>query len=187
MAISDPDITGVVAAYLDRYPNEAESLSEPMRLLTQGNNFASRYTFPMHVTVGALVVRGDEILLVNHLAYDGILLQPGGHLEPEDVTLLGGAVRELVEEAGVDPSQISPASHAPVYIEYGRVPARPSRNEPAHFHLDLGYSFTASTQLEIGRIQESEVTGAAWYPLAEAELLVGPRIARAALTPGRGN
>jgi hypothetical protein len=40
----------------------------------------------MHVTAGALLVRGAEILLVEHRAY-GIVLQPGGHLEPADVTL----------------------------------------------------------------------------------------------------
>src|SRR5258708_6770879 len=59
----------------------------------------------MHVTVGALLVRrGAEVLLVDHLAY-GIHLQPGGHLEPTDATLIGAAVRELVEETGVDPQR----------------------------------------------------------------------------------
>jgi len=35
----------------------------------------------------------------------------------------------------------------------------------------------------VGRIQESEVTGAGWYPLAEAERLVGHRIRRAVSAP----
>jgi hypothetical protein len=35
----------------------------------------------------------------------------------------------------------------------------------------------------VGRIQESEVTGARWYPLAEAERLVGHRIGRAVSVP----
>src|SRR5690606_31521061 len=139
--------------------------------LSEGSNFAHRRTFPMHVTAGALLVRGDQVLLVDHRAY-GILLQPGGHLEPADTTLIGAAVRELVEEADVDPGQVVPASPTPVYIEYGPVPPRPAKNEPAHFHLDIGYAFTASPQLNVGRVQESEVIGAAWYPLAEAERLV---------------
>jgi hypothetical protein len=35
----------------------------------------------------------------------------------------------------------------------------------------------------VGRIQVSEVHGAAWYPLALAERLVGHRIARAVSAP----
>ena len=78
MAISNRDISGALASYLERYPEEAAPLSEPMRLLSQGGDFASRRSFPMHVTAGALLVRGAEILLVEHRAY-GIVLQPGGH------------------------------------------------------------------------------------------------------------
>ncbi|MET9648567.1 NUDIX domain-containing protein [Streptomyces syringium] len=52
----------------------------------------------MHVTAGALLVRDNaEVLLVEHRAY-GITLQPGGHVEPADATLIDAAVRELVEE-----------------------------------------------------------------------------------------
>lgn len=181
MAISDPDISDALSAYLARYPGEAAQLSEPMRLLRQGENFAWRRTFPMHVTVGALLVRGGEILLVEHRAY-GITLQPGGHLEPTDTTLIGAAVRELAEETGLNPGTVFPASQTPIYVEYGKVPARPKKDEPEHYHLDIGYSFT-TTQADIGDIQESEVTGAAWYPLAKAERLVGSRIARAISVP----
>ncbi|MBO8186357.1 NUDIX hydrolase [Streptomyces spirodelae] len=182
MAISDSDISGALATYLERYPEEVEQLSEPLRLLGQGRNFASRRSFTVHVTVGALLVRDDtEILLIEHLAY-GITLQPGGHLEPTDATLIDAIVRELTEETGIDPSQVFPVSPTLAYIEYGKAPARPEKDEPEHYHLDIGYSFTTAGA-EIGRIQESEVTGVGWYPLDLAERLVGPRIARAISTP----
>ncbi|MFE2163939.1 hypothetical protein ACFXB3_02470 [Streptomyces sp. NPDC059447] len=84
MATTDFDIAGVLTAYLQRYPQEAGHLAEPLRILSEGQGFASRRTFPMHVTVGALLVRnGAEVLLIEHLAY-GLTLQPGGHLEPTD-------------------------------------------------------------------------------------------------------
>ena len=83
MAISDRDIMSALASYLERYPEEAALLSEPMRLLSKGGDFASRRTFPMHVTAGVLLVRDTKILLVEHRAY-GIVLQPGGHLEPAE-------------------------------------------------------------------------------------------------------
>ncbi len=187
MAITDADISGTLAAYLENHQAEAAHLSEPIDLLRNGQDLASRRTFPMHVTVGALLVRQHaEVLLVRHKAYGGILLQPGGHLEQTDVTLIDAAVRELAEETGLDPEGVVPASPNPVYVEYGQVPARPLKHEPVHYHLDFGYCFTA-IHADIGQIQDSEVTDAAWYPFAEAERLVGPRIARARHTgPGSG-
>jgi 8-oxo-dGTP pyrophosphatase MutT (NUDIX family) len=184
LSIAGSEIAGVLVAYLDRYPKEKALLTEPTRLLGHGQDFASRYSFPMHVTVGALLTRGGkEILLVGHRAY-GLLLQPGGHLEPTDATLIGAAVRELAEETDIDPTTVVPVSQVPAYIEYGRVPARPQNDEPEHFHLDLGYAFTTVAG-DVGCIQESEVTSAAWYPLDEAEQMVGHRITRASRAPGR--
>ncbi len=53
MAISNRDFSSALASYLERYPEEAALLSEPVRLLSQGGVFASRRSFPMHVTAGA--------------------------------------------------------------------------------------------------------------------------------------
>lgn len=178
VAISNAEISGALSAYLERYPDEAELLGEPLQLLAQGGDFTSRRNFRMHVTVGALLVRDDaEILLVEHLAYK-ILLQPGGHVEPTDLSLVDAAVRELAEETGIDPSAVHSLSPAPAYIEYGLVPARPTKDEPEHHHLDFGYAF-ATTHGDVGRIQESEVSGAGWYLLDDAEQRVGHRIGRA--------
>ncbi|MEV0684726.1 NUDIX domain-containing protein [Nocardia sp. NPDC050378] len=129
------------------------------------------------MTVGALLVRQhSEVLLVRPKAYGGILLQPGGHLDETDVTLIDAAVRELAEETGLDPSVVALESPNPVYIEYGPVPARPVKDEPAHFHLDVGYWFTTATA-DIGQIQ---VRG-------ERCSLVSPRRSRAPRrAPDRG-
>ncbi|MFE2163938.1 hypothetical protein ACFXB3_02465 [Streptomyces sp. NPDC059447] len=64
------------------------------------------------------------------------------------------------------------------------MPARSSKDEPEHYHLDIGYAFTTASA-QVGRIQESEVTGVAWYPLDLAGRLVGPRIARAISAPAQ--
>ncbi len=70
----------------------------------------------------------------------------------------------------------------PAYVECGRVPARPAKDEPAHFHLDLGFAFTTAGG-DVGQVQESEVEGAGWYPLDVAERLVGPYVKRAVTAP----
>ena len=182
MAITDAHISTALNAYVERYPEDVAVLADAARLLRHGRDFASRRTFPMHVTVGALLVREEaEILLVEHRAY-GLLLQPGGHLEPADTTLVDAAVRELTEETGIDAGAVLPTSRIPVYVEFGQVPARADKGEPSHYHLDFGFAFTTA-HAEIGPIQESEVTGAGWYPLQVAERRVGPRIARAVRAP----
>ena len=58
------------------------------------------------------------------------------------------------------------------------------KDEPEHFHLDLSYAFMTAAG-EVGSLQESEVTSAAWYPLDEAERLVGSRVARVSTAPAR--
>ncbi|MFC9249957.1 NUDIX hydrolase [Amycolatopsis thailandensis] len=184
MPITDTDIRAAVTAYLDHHPDDAAALAEPLAQLDHGTGFASRRTFPMHVTVGALLVRRNtHILLIDHRAYR-IKLQPGGHLEPTDHDLADAALRELTEETGVDRRTITLASTIPAYIEYGAVPARPTKNEPPHFHLDIGYAFT-TTDAEIRQLQETEVTGASWHTLADAERQVGRRITRAISAPAR--
>jgi hypothetical protein len=67
-------------------------------------------------------------------------------------------------------------------------PAAPNRHTDsphtasAERNLDFGYAF-ATAEGDVGRIQESEVTGVTWYPLAVAERLVGHRIGRAVIAP----
>jgi 8-oxo-dGTP pyrophosphatase MutT (NUDIX family) len=178
VAISDQDIREALAVYLDSHPEESIALAEPLRLLAAGSGFVSRATYPLHVTLGALLVRaGTEILLIRHRAY-GLTLQPGGHAEPDDPTLVAGALRELAEETGLDPAKTGCVSQVPAYVEYGMVPPRPEKNEPAHYHLDIGFLF-ATDDAEIGQIQLEEVNAASWHPLSEIEERLGPRIARA--------
>jgi 8-oxo-dGTP pyrophosphatase MutT (NUDIX family) len=60
-------------------------------------------------------------------------------------------VRELAEETGLDPGKVRTAAQPPCYMEYVKVPARPVKDEPEHYHLDIGYSFT-TVNADVGDI-----------------------------------
>lgn len=95
-------------------------------------------------------------------------------------------MRESTEESGIDPARIRPASPLPVYVEYGRVPARPVKNELAHFHLDIGFAFTAAAGTQVGRVQEQCRVVRRWTERANhGFLLVGAIPVRVCTGPGQ--
>ena len=62
---------------------------------------------PAHLTASAVVLdpSGTRTLLVLHRKA-GLWVQPGGHVEREDATLAGAALREAAEESGLAPADL---------------------------------------------------------------------------------
>jgi 8-oxo-dGTP pyrophosphatase MutT (NUDIX family) len=176
--ITNHDVHDALTAYLQRCPEDARALVEPLHLLGSGIAMTNRSCLPAHVTASALVMDDqDRFLLVHNRALD-LTLQPGGHVKPDDLDLPRAALRELVEETGITPGLVELAATTPAYAEYHRIPARPAKAEPAHHHLDLGYLFTTSRP-HIGAIQVDEVSSAAWHPRRELAAFLSARVARA--------
>jgi 8-oxo-dGTP pyrophosphatase MutT (NUDIX family) len=110
-----------------------------------------------HFTASAFVVdeAGERTCLVDHVKL-ARLLQPGGHVEPSDISLEAAALREAHEETALE-VELHPAAPRPFDVDIHQIPARPG--EPAHFHLDVRY-------LVVGRGDPCD--GAAWYPVGAA-------------------
>jgi 8-oxo-dGTP pyrophosphatase MutT (NUDIX family) len=102
-----------------------------------------RTALPAHFTASAIILArdGDAVLLVWHRRL-GRWLQPGGHVQAEDASLLDTASREAREETGVD-RLAAPLGEVILHVDAHDIPARPG--EPAHVHLDVRYLLVAPT------------------------------------------
>jgi 8-oxo-dGTP pyrophosphatase MutT (NUDIX family) len=131
---------------------------------------------PGHITCTGLVLlpAGDAVLLVHHRRLDRWLL-PGGHVEPEDLTIADAARREVVEETGalLDPDP----SPRLIGIDVHGIP--PAKGEPYHLHHDLLFAFRArSRDFQISH----ESRAIAWSRPDEFERYDLPRNIRRAFT-----
>jgi 8-oxo-dGTP pyrophosphatase MutT (NUDIX family) len=128
-----------------------------LRLADELEQPLSRRQVRAHFTASAFVVDvdGERACLVSH-AKLGRLLQPGGHVESVDSCLEDAALREAIEETGLE-IELHPSAPRPFDLDIHAIPA--TADEPAHFHLDVRY-------LLVGRGEPA--AGAAWYPVGQA-------------------
>jgi 8-oxo-dGTP pyrophosphatase MutT (NUDIX family) len=124
---------------LERYvPRDAAQAAERERMLAfvdaHPRDAHRRSLLVGHLTASALLVdrsRGAA-LLTHHRKLDR-WLQLGGHCDG-DANLAGVALRECVEESGIQELAIDPE---PLDLDVHTIPARP--NEPEHWHLDTRF------------------------------------------------
>lgn len=141
------------------------------RQIESGDDIHSRRTFPGHITTSALILDGEgrRTLLIHHRSL-ARWLQPGGHYEPPE-ELAASALREAVEETGMRNLSIDSwhlSSGLPIDIDSHRIPARPERNEPEHWHHDVRYVVRAE-ESDTLRPDRAEVNGAEWRSLSDLE------------------
>ena len=172
MAISTKQISDQLDAYLAAHPDETVRVAALVDAVRRGGELTARDVLPGHVTTGAFLLDGDgRVIQIGHRSL-GRWLNPGGHCEVGDVSLVDAALRELTEETGIALGEISlltsdPARRdAPFDVDVHFIPANEKKGEPGHLHYDFRYAFRLSGSGAVV-LQEDEVDGHRWVTIAE--------------------
>lgn len=129
------------------------ALVEHSRIPSDRNQFN-----PGHITASAFVATKNKshIILILHRKLSR-WLQPGGHIEPQDSSVLEAATREVEEEVGL---HLIPSDGQLFDLDIHHIPE--SKSEPAHKHFDIRFLFVVDRcNLTVG----SDVVDAQWISL----------------------
>lgn len=134
-----------------------------LELLQWGQDSIHRKHFePGHFTTSAFVLTPDRsaLLLILHKKL-GRWLQPGGHIEASDANPQASALREVIEETGLEAQNLV-SLHSGIFdLDIHPIPAH--GDEPGHRHFDLRFLFGLKEDVEV-KVQ-SEVDGIGFWPL----------------------
>jgi 8-oxo-dGTP pyrophosphatase MutT (NUDIX family) len=118
---------------------------------------------PGHVTASAFVVdrARAEVLLILHGKLER-WLQPGGHVDPADRSVLAAAQREVLEETGL---RVAADGCELLDVDVHEIPAR--KDQPAHEHFDVRFAFERGP----GEVREaragSDARRVRWVPISQ--------------------
>jgi 8-oxo-dGTP pyrophosphatase MutT (NUDIX family) len=160
-------LSDLLAGYRPRTPTETGDVTRIQVLLTDHDDPWSRQ-LDLHVTASALIVHPDsgQVLLRWH-ARQGGWLHVGGHGDPGEVQPLEVAIREAVEETGLD--DVRPWPDADL-LHVAVVPVPASAREGAHEHADLRFVL-ATGQPDQAR-PENQTAALRWADLPDARQAV---------------
>jgi 8-oxo-dGTP pyrophosphatase MutT (NUDIX family) len=187
--ISKHEICGLLELYKSSFPGESGSVRLFYDYLhaTEYLQLFDRKNFSGHITTSAFIVdiAKSEMLLLRHKSLDR-WLQPGGHAEMNDASLIHAALREAVEETGIAANQLTyiPAHQSeqvPFDIDSHFISPNDKKAEPGHYHHDQRYLFAYTGERE-NEYDPAESTGMKWVSFDE--LARDPVFARVAVKIG---
>jgi 8-oxo-dGTP pyrophosphatase MutT (NUDIX family) len=157
-----------VAALLDRYQPADDTEAQHQRRMRQlcdvgGDPFSRDHYAPGHFTASCFVLHPTEqsVLLIHHSKLHR-WLQPGGHVDPDDVDVEAAARREAMEEVNL--SDLILLSEGLFDLDVHEIPSLGGK--PIHEHFDLRFLFRARTH----RVQAgSDANGARWIGVDEVK------------------
>lgn len=160
-------VISLLSQYRPRGDRDMETTQRMQGLLQDPAALERSNYQPGHFTASALVLSPDcsSVLLVFHKRL-GLWLQPGGHVEPTDASLLFAAEREVAEEVGLTDLTLLHGDEPILDLDIHALPS--TAQEPAHLHFDVRFAFRAASRtvtpnhevrdplwVELGRITDT--------------------------------
>jgi ADP-ribose pyrophosphatase YjhB (NUDIX family) len=137
---SQVDAIALLNAYQPTDTSEQEAKAFIQSFVNENAEYWSRRTLSGHLTGSAWITNTErtQAVLLHHKKLD-IWVQPGGHMDDSDDSLVSASLREAVEETGLN--SLALASESIFDLDVHEIPAR--KEEPKHWHLDVRYWFEA--------------------------------------------
>ncbi len=140
---SQKDALAVLESADPTTEEETKALAFIRSFVSDYIQYWSRQTEAGHLTGSAWITNRDKTkaVLLHHKKLD-IWVQPGGHIDDSDESLLAAAKREAQEETGIDSLVL--VSDQVFDVDVHKIPARKTESE--HWHLDVRFWFIAEDE-----------------------------------------
>ena len=164
------ELLKIIKTYLNHFKNEKEKLKQLIILIEKSNvkDIFDSTNIEGHITASGFIYAKKEksIILLEHKKL-GKLLQPGGHVEDIDNSIIDAAIREIYEETGLENLELINLfdnRDIPFDINIHIIPDNTKKNMPQHYHHDFRYLFTVDETSEI-RIDLNESNNYKWIKI----------------------
>jgi 8-oxo-dGTP pyrophosphatase MutT (NUDIX family) len=168
------NILETLAKYGGSFPNDKD-LPVFLNFLQHPENknekATDRKNFNGHITVSALVVKGDKVLLLWHKTFNR-LQQPGGHIDPPDENVFGAVIREVKEETGLDVDRDHSFANGvfaevPICLDKHQIAKNDKKQEESHYHYDMFFLLKLKDDSQEIKNEDEGVEDAQWVKIEE--------------------
>lgn len=157
----------IIDKYLKTFPEDEKVLQILKKQIGERMDFFDRKNFTGHVVANALILHGDDVLTIFHNTLQ-MYIQPGGHVDASDSSVIDATLREVEEETGIKNPELDiwhEKTGLPIYIESHVIPENPKKLEEEHCHHDFMYIFRVDTK-DVS-LQLEEVSDFGWVRIGD--------------------
>lgn len=159
------ELLGLLKQHQTHFMDEIGYVKRAVDFIERHEDCFYRELWPVHVTGSTWVVNPerDHVLMMHHRKLDQ-WFQPGGHADG-DADILRVALRETVEETGLDASDVKLLGADVFDVDIHWIPAM--NGEPSHEHIDVRFLVEVDGSIAVpGNDESHEILWVNLYDVA---------------------